>query len=337
MNQVRYVPLEEIIVTNSYLRLNTRIEELKKSIKAIGLIHPLIINHENELIAGGRRYSALKELGIEQVPVVVAEHNRLEQELISIDENLMRLPLKNIQMEQALNRGREIYEELYPSAKKVKTTADALERKPPQPTPEPAEYEDPDVDKVDGKASFVEVTAQKTGLSEGVIRSAIIRDERSSDMVKAARGHGELGASQTNELVKLDKEQQDQLLPHVKKMSVKDLRKVVKDAKTNGLDETIEVLLTKETIPKEYETFKSSSKKFAKLCSKIIAEELDCRGKEQEDIIESSMRLIESLRKIVEINSREEEPEEPEESEEASEEETPDETPQLQGQGTLAL
>ena len=82
--------INEISVSNKYLRTNTNVEKLKKSIETVGLINPLIINENNELIAGGRRYTAMKELGYEEVPVFKVSKNSLEQELISIDENLVR-------------------------------------------------------------------------------------------------------------------------------------------------------------------------------------------------------------------------------------------------------
>jgi len=69
---------------------------LAKSIEQVGLIHPLSINKDNELLAGGRRYSAIKKLGWDKVEVTVVDNSELEQELISIDENLVRKPLSKL-------------------------------------------------------------------------------------------------------------------------------------------------------------------------------------------------------------------------------------------------
>ncbi len=312
MIQVRIVSIDDITVTNPYLRLDTQIEELKKSIQAIGLIHPLIINQNNELIAGGRRYSALKSLGVEEIPVVIVEHGKLEQELLSIDENLMRLPLKGVELEQALNRGRDIYETLYPEAKKVETTVEGLAPaigRPAATLEEEAEAED---DKVDGKASYVEVTAQKTGLSEGIIRSAIIRDVLSSQNVKDARQHGELGASQTNEIVKLSKEDQDKLLPLAKDMTAKKLREVVNLVKVDGLEETLEKVLAEEPMPREYEQLLSAAKRFNRLCSKIVTENLACASRHKlllQKMLEKSLELVPN---VLDINAEETEPSVPE-------------------------
>lgn len=301
MNQVRYVPIEEIIVTNPYLRLDTKIEELKKSIKAVGLIHPLIINQDNELIAGGRRYSALRSLGYEEIPVVVVEHGHMEQELISIDENLMRLPLTHMEMERALNRGREIYETIHPTAKKVEVSPEMLIRKPPKRAPAQDEPEEV-IDPVDGEASFVEVTARKTGLSEGAIRSAIIRDQRASETLKEIREQGEFGASQTNELVKLEMEEQDKLLPVVSGKSTKEIRQIVKDVQEHGLDETIEKLMQAEPIPKEYEQSLVLMGRLQKLLGRCLRKEIKCTGQGTTEFLDATGRLIERLDAILEFN-----------------------------------
>ncbi len=162
--------LDQLKVKSSYLRTDTDIEKLKKSIETVGLIQPLVINGNNELIAGGRRYSALTALGIEEAPVVKVHKSNSEQELMSIDENLVRLDLNKVEFEKCLARGKEIYEELNPMATKF-------------------EEEDLDNNKEDNeikadlpndKRSFIDMTAEKTGLSKKVIKSAIDRDTRSS-------------------------------------------------------------------------------------------------------------------------------------------------------------
>ncbi len=304
MNQVRYMPIDDIVVTNPYLRLDTGIEELKKSIRAVGLIHPLIVSSTGMLLAGGRRYAALRSLGIEQVPVVVVDLDDMMQELISIDENMMRLPLNTFEMEQALNRGREIYESLYPTAKKVDLSAEGLERKPPRPKREAASIDAPPPPETseeieDGKSSYVEVTAQKTGLSEGSIRSAILRQTRSSEQVKAARTHGELGAGQANELVKLEAAEQDKLLPLIKDRPTKDVRKIVSEAQTLGIDAVVQKVSAQEPLPKEYEVLIGTLEKLAKVSKQVIRKKLVCPEDEQErldSLLESAITALEQLR-----------------------------------------
>jgi len=47
------------------------LEALKDSIKELGLLHPPVVNENNELVAGYRRIKACKELGWEEIPVNV--------------------------------------------------------------------------------------------------------------------------------------------------------------------------------------------------------------------------------------------------------------------------
>lgn len=89
-----------------------RLEELAQSIRANGVIQPLIVRREGaryELIAGERRWRASRLAGLEIVPVVVqdfAEDRLLEVALI---ENIQREDLNPIETAQAFDRlGREM-------------------------------------------------------------------------------------------------------------------------------------------------------------------------------------------------------------------------------------
>ena len=45
------------------------LSELKKSIEEVGLLHPIVITENNELVAGHRRLLSFKELGRTDIPV----------------------------------------------------------------------------------------------------------------------------------------------------------------------------------------------------------------------------------------------------------------------------
>jgi len=67
---------------------------LKQSIKEVGLINPLTINENKKLLAGRRRFQAIKELGWEEVDCrILSSANELVDFKITIDENLQRKPL----------------------------------------------------------------------------------------------------------------------------------------------------------------------------------------------------------------------------------------------------
>ncbi len=284
--------LSDITTDSEYLRTNTDVETLKKSIENIGLINPLTINKENALLAGSRRLQAIKELGWTEALVHIVDKDTLEQELISIDENLVRTPLSNLELEKCLNRGREIYEELNPSANKVDLSSENIKGENTQKQKEK--------EKLDTN-SFAAITSEKTGLSKSVIKSAIKRDELASDSVKKARGLGELNASQTNEIIQLDKDTQEKVLPLISDKTVKEAKKIIKAARKGGLDAAIEETDKLIPLPKEYTLLKSPLKRVNKNLSRILLEELKYDGPEQQLINKEMLELKENLERYFQM------------------------------------
>ncbi len=280
------LPLADIKRNSQYLRVNTDVETLKKSIEKIGLINPLTVNSDNELLAGARRYQAVSELGWTEATVHIVDGDPLEQELISIDENLVRTPLSKLEFEKCLNRGREIYEELNPSAIKVDLSSDEL-------SPENKQKQK-EKDKLDTD-SFAAITADKTGLSKSVIKSAIKRDELASDAVKTARGSGELNATQTNAIITLDKDIQEDVLPLIADKTVKEARKIIRAAKNGGLEAATAESESIVPLPKEYTLIKSPLKRINKNLSRILLEELKYDGPEQQQINKEMRELKDNL------------------------------------------
>jgi ParB family chromosome partitioning protein len=285
--------LSELKVKSSYLRTDTDIEKLKKSIETVGIIQPLVINENNELISGGRRYSALKELGIEEAPVHIIEQPELQQELMSIDENLVRLNLNKVEFEKCLSRGREIYEELNPVAKKYEEEDLTIK-----------EENEIQKDAPNKERSFVDMTAEKTGLSKKVIKSAIDRDLRSSGLVKEYRKRGELNASQTNELIKLNKDEQEKVLDQVIGKSAREIKDLVSLVKDKGVDEAIIEVQTAPKTPKEYKSLSTLIKRSNKLLAKILLEEFELAEDEKDAFFKDAQRLQNHLTEVMALNTR---------------------------------
>jgi ParB family chromosome partitioning protein len=283
---VTTLALSEIKRSSQYLRINTDVETLKKSIEKVGLINPLTINSDNELLAGARRYQAIMELGWTEAAVNIVNGDSLQQELVSIDENLVRSPLSKLEFEKCLNRGREIYEELNPSAIKVDLSSEEL-------SPENKQKQK-EKDKLDTD-SFAAITAEKTGLSKSVIKSAIKRDELASDAVKTARGSGELNATQTNAIITLDKNIQEDVLPLITDKTVKEARKIIQAAKNGGLEAAVAESENIVPLPKEYTLIKSPLKRINKNLSRILLEELKYDGPEQQQINKEMRELKDNL------------------------------------------
>jgi ParB family chromosome partitioning protein len=220
--------LSELKATNPYLRLGTDVSELEKSIQTLGLIAPLVISTDNVILAGARRYQALLNLGYTEAPVMVVDKGQLEKELVSIDENLVRKDLSKLEVESHLRRAKEIYQKLNPHADDEVVSTEEV---------------DPDAPKIKKVVlpaeKFLNMISEKTGLSPKQIHEAINRDEMASAPVKKARLNGELSLSQTNEIVRLNKEDQKAALEHVKELPVRELKKFVKIANTEGVQKAI--------------------------------------------------------------------------------------------------
>jgi ParB family chromosome partitioning protein len=201
------------------------VTELEKSIQTLGLIAPLVISSDNVILAGARRYQALLNLGHTEVAVLVVHGNALERELVSIDENLVRKDLSKIEIESHLRRAKDIYQELFPE---------------PEVEPETTTLEASAEKIVLPAEKFLTMVSEKTGLSPKQIHEAINRDEMAAPEVKEARLNGELSLSQTNEIVKLKKEDQHLAIDHIKELPVREIKKFVKLAKAQGVHEAIE-------------------------------------------------------------------------------------------------
>ena len=220
--------LSELKATNPYLRLGTDVTELEKSIQTLGLIAPLVISTDNVILAGARRYQAMLNLGYTEAPVMVVDRNALEKELVSIDENLVRKDLSKLEIESHLRRAKEIYQEINPEPEVIEAT------------PELENEDKVEVKKITLPAEkFLNMVSEKTGLSPKQIHEAINRDEMASPVVKEARLNGELSLSQTNEIVKLKKEEQAEAIEHIKELPVREIKKFVKIAKAEGVEKAI--------------------------------------------------------------------------------------------------
>lgn len=89
-----------------------KLEELQKSIQAVGLINPITLKKVAkgyEIIAGFRRYTACKILSWEQIPAIVYAKEGIEGEKMKIAENLTREEINPIDEGQYLKQIKEKY------------------------------------------------------------------------------------------------------------------------------------------------------------------------------------------------------------------------------------
>ncbi|MCS7062785.1 MAG: ParB/RepB/Spo0J family partition protein [Methylacidiphilales bacterium] len=105
--RVQNVQIERIVSSPFQPRKVFREEELtelKDSIKAVGILQPLIVRAQQdkyELIAGERRWRAAQALGLKEVPVIVRSATDREVLEFALTENLQRADLDPIEEAQA--------------------------------------------------------------------------------------------------------------------------------------------------------------------------------------------------------------------------------------------
>lgn len=62
-------------------------DKLKKSIKAFGLVQPLIVNKDYEIIGGNQRFEAMKELGFKTVDIIILDLKKKDEIALNIALN----------------------------------------------------------------------------------------------------------------------------------------------------------------------------------------------------------------------------------------------------------
>ena len=136
------------------------IEELSKSIVAVGLLNPITVDQNNTLVAGLHRLEAVKLLGWTEVECSIIGTNGLQAELAEIDENIVRTRLSRQEMCEQFLRRKEIYEMLHPETKAGAAQAAGMNR---------AIGNNVSASLAPTSKSFVEDTSEKTGMSKRTI------------------------------------------------------------------------------------------------------------------------------------------------------------------------
>src|SRR5208283_3623378 len=93
-----------IKIENRFRKHMGDLKPLMESIRALGLLHPIVVNEHHRLIAGARRLEACKRLGWTEIPSRVVNLNELELRA-EYDENVVRenfLPSEAVAIKRAL-------------------------------------------------------------------------------------------------------------------------------------------------------------------------------------------------------------------------------------------
>lgn len=103
--EIREIEIDKIKVRDRQRKYIGDITPLKKSMKELGLINPIIVSDDNVLIAGYRRLLSAKELGWKKIParIVSSEKKHLFED-IEFDENYVRKNLLQEEVDEIIKR-----------------------------------------------------------------------------------------------------------------------------------------------------------------------------------------------------------------------------------------
>ncbi|TDF94353.1 nucleoid occlusion protein [Paenibacillus piri] len=102
-DEVKNISIHDIVPSPYQPRTifdDERIDELCQTIKTHGVIQPIVVrirNNTYELIAGERRWRAVKKLGLDTIPAIVRDFNDSQAASIALIENLQREGLTAIE------------------------------------------------------------------------------------------------------------------------------------------------------------------------------------------------------------------------------------------------
>jgi ParB family chromosome partitioning protein len=114
-DEVKNISVREIVPSPYQPRTifdDDRIDELCQTIKTHGVIQPIVVrvrNQKFEIIAGERRWRAVKKLGLDTIPAIVREFNDAQAASIALIENLQREGLTAIEEAIAYQQLMEIH------------------------------------------------------------------------------------------------------------------------------------------------------------------------------------------------------------------------------------
>ena len=107
------IKIDDIKVSQRLRELDdTKVYDLMESIQLVGLLHPIVIDSDNKLLAGNHRLEAYRILGRDTIECKKVNLSELENELVQIDENLILNQLSILEMSEHLIRREEILTKL---------------------------------------------------------------------------------------------------------------------------------------------------------------------------------------------------------------------------------
>ncbi|MBO2944478.1 nucleoid occlusion protein [Paenibacillus sp. F411] len=102
-DEIKQIPVNDVVSSPYQPRTifdDEKIDELLQTIRTHGVIQPIVVRMRNgvyEIIAGERRWRAVKKLGLETIPAIIRDFNDSQAASIALIENLQREGLTSIE------------------------------------------------------------------------------------------------------------------------------------------------------------------------------------------------------------------------------------------------
>ncbi|TFG64692.1 MAG: chromosome partitioning protein ParB [Spirochaetales bacterium] len=101
----KQIKIEDVVLKKRIRKNLGDLGALIKSLHSFGLIHPIILNKKNELIAGHRRLEAAKQLGWKLIDAIIIDKpSELEKLELEMEENLYRKNLTSEELEEGYRK-----------------------------------------------------------------------------------------------------------------------------------------------------------------------------------------------------------------------------------------
>ena len=205
------------------------VEELARSIAAVGLMNPITVTQDNTLIAGLHRLEAVKLLGWTKIECVVSEADGLQAELAEIDENFVRAGLSHRELGDLLLRRKELYEAIHPETRQGQRNGQTAKNA--------------NFSLLETK-SFAQDTADKLGVSKRTVEKLVqTARDLTPEAKKTIRDAGDkITKGAALKISRLPPDQQEEAAavltiapPAKKKPDTADLESLLKEFKANAL------------------------------------------------------------------------------------------------------
>lgn len=128
-DKLKHVKLEDIIVGDRFRVDFGDLDELKQSIQEKGIIQPLTVDSNMNLLAGGRRHAASTALELPTVPVIIREFiDEIDSREIELMENVHRKDFTWAEQAKLIKSIDELYKVKFGSNWSGRKTAELLDK-----------------------------------------------------------------------------------------------------------------------------------------------------------------------------------------------------------------